>query len=82
MKNKYLILQGMILVVVFLIGFFATSLLLEPKLVNPGTIYLKPDEIQYAPGLKEKTGATIIVIGLLGETFDSMVPTVNVEDIN
>jgi len=53
----------------------------EPKLVNKGTIYLKPDEIQYAPGLKEKTGANVVVIGLLGETFDSMVPTINVEDI-
>jgi len=80
MKNKYLIMYGgMALIIGFLIGFSIT--MLANKSPQYGTIYLKPDEIQYAPGLKDKTGANVIVIGLLGKTINDIIPTKNVEDI-
>ena len=79
-NKKEVFIKGLVLIAVFMVGFFATSLLLEQNTVDEGVIYLKPDEIQYAPGLKDKTGATVIVIGLLDETFDSMVPTIDLRE--
>ena len=82
MKNKYIILLvGVFLLVGFIGGASIINKILESKPSQYGTIYLKPNEIQYAPALKEKVGANVIVFGLLGETVEGVIPLGNIKDI-
>ncbi len=82
MKNKYLV---MISVVVLLIGFLASFSIMnsinEKKVPQLGTIYLMPSELGSAIELKEKTGANVVVVGLLGETTENMILKRNVGEI-
>ena len=78
--NKALI-GALVLIVGFLIGFSITMIINDSKPQQLGTIYLTADEIQYGPGLKEKTGANVVVLGMFGETIDDLIPKGNVEDI-
>ena len=82
MKNKQLIMiSALVLIIGFLIGFSITTIINKSNTPQLGTIYLTADEIQYGPGLKEKTGANVVVLGMFGETIDDLIPKGNVEDI-
>ena len=82
MKNKTLILiSGLVLIVGLLIGFSITTIIIDSKPPQLGTIYLKFSEIEYAPGLKENIGANVVIMGVLGETINDIIPEGNVEDI-
>ncbi len=82
MKNKYLImLSGIVLIASFLVGFSITGIINKSQPPELGTIYFMPSELGSAIELKEKTGATVVVVGLLGETIEDMIPKGNMEDI-
>lgn len=82
MKTKNLImLSGIVLLASFLIGFSITTIINNSQPQELGTIYLMPSEIGSPITLKEKTGANVVVVGLLGETIDNMITKGNVEDI-
>ena len=73
MKNKLVIIGGIVLIVGFLIGFSIITITNKSQPLQYGTIFLKADEIQYGPGLREKTGANVIVLGLYGEKIDDVI---------
>ena len=82
MKNKQLIMiSALVLIIGFLIGFSITTIINKSNTPQLGTIYLTADEIQYGPGLKEKTGANVVVLGLFGETIDDLIKRGNIENI-
>ena len=79
-KTTWLVIGMITLVVGFLIGFSVTMGIKnsQPQL---GTIYLMPSELGSAIELKEKTGANVVVVGLLGETTEGMILKGNVGEI-
>jgi len=80
-KKITLVLIGMItLVVGFLIG-FSITLGIKNSQQQFGTIYLMPSEIESAPVLKDNLGVNVVVVGLLGETIENIIPQGNVQDI-